>query len=164
MVGGYHVRNPIPPKNRRVCGSSARLIRRGQMSSRWHDAEVWRARCQLRFKITRTVPIKLSCCFKTGRNVTLSGYNSELVRNRSRAFSRKSKNMKCAVILVICALVASAYAAVDLAQFFEHFIAVGCTKTPSSGTTLPVKICGTCLRYTVDVRKIDAGLCSNSQG
>ncbi|CAL1285023.1 unnamed protein product [Larinioides sclopetarius] len=72
--------------------------------------------------------------------------------------------MKLTVILVFCLLVASAYAAVDMVQFFEHFIAVGCTKTPSSGATLPVKICGSCLQYTVNVQKIDAGSCTNPQG
>ncbi|GBM33813.1 hypothetical protein AVEN_76183-1 [Araneus ventricosus] len=76
----------------------------------------------------------------------------------------KSKTMKYLGFLVIFALVASAYAAMDMAQFAEHFIAVGCTKTASSGTTLPMKICGSCLNYTVDVRKIDQGSCANLQG
>ncbi|GBN15283.1 hypothetical protein AVEN_85906-1 [Araneus ventricosus] len=41
-AGGLQVRNPIPPKNRRVSGPGARYIRPGQMSSRSCGAEAWR--------------------------------------------------------------------------------------------------------------------------
>ncbi|GBM46527.1 hypothetical protein AVEN_99477-1 [Araneus ventricosus] len=43
---GYHVRDPIPSKNRRVNGPSARHIRRSQMSSHWRGAEA-RSGCWL---------------------------------------------------------------------------------------------------------------------
>ncbi|CAL1285024.1 unnamed protein product [Larinioides sclopetarius] len=72
--------------------------------------------------------------------------------------------MKYLGFLVIFALFASAYAAVGMMEYFEHIIAVGCTKTPSSAATLLTKICGSCLRYSIDVRKIDRGECANLQG
>ncbi|GBM33819.1 hypothetical protein AVEN_76188-1 [Araneus ventricosus] len=66
---------------------------------------------------------------------------------------------------MIFALVATAYAMVDMTQFFEHFAAVGCSKTTaSSGTDMLMKTCGKCLRFRVDVRKIDQGMCKNLQG
>ncbi|CAL1285021.1 unnamed protein product [Larinioides sclopetarius] len=73
--------------------------------------------------------------------------------------------MKYLAILMIFALVATAYAMVDLSQFFEHFTAVGCSKNAdASGTDMLMKICGKCMFFRIDVRKIDQGMCTNPQG
>ncbi|KAF8763981.1 hypothetical protein HNY73_022105 [Argiope bruennichi] len=69
--------------------------------------------------------------------------------------------MKYFGLLVIFALIVSTYAGTDMGQFFEHFIKVGCGKYASSGSDTLMKICGSCLRYSVDVRKIDQGSCPN---
>ncbi|KAF8763983.1 hypothetical protein HNY73_022107 [Argiope bruennichi] len=69
--------------------------------------------------------------------------------------------MKYLGFLVIFALIVSTYAGIDMTQFLEHFIKVGCAKDASSGADMLMKICGTCLHYTVDLRKIDQGSCAN---
>ncbi|KAF8763978.1 hypothetical protein HNY73_022102 [Argiope bruennichi] len=69
--------------------------------------------------------------------------------------------MKYLAFLVVFVSVASAVVGIDMTQFYEHFVAVGCTKTPSSGSNVLLKVCGTCLRFVFDVKKIDQGSCAN---
>ncbi|KAF8763974.1 hypothetical protein HNY73_022098 [Argiope bruennichi] len=68
--------------------------------------------------------------------------------------------MKYLIVLMILGVVASTNA-MKLQEYFKHFLIVGCSSANSSTGNAYEIICGSCLRYTIDVMKIDQGLCKN---
>ncbi|KAF8763976.1 hypothetical protein HNY73_022100 [Argiope bruennichi] len=72
--------------------------------------------------------------------------------------------MKHLVFLLLFGLIVSTYA-INVEEYIEHFAAVGCSrKVDSTGSNFLIKVCGSCLRYTTKVVKIDQGLCGNVHG